>query len=264
MAGVRAAGQGIGWRGALWLGFFGLVLAGWVALWAMGQERAALSGSFGLALLAELCGGDVAALRFPALFAMWAVMSAAMMAPTAAPAFATWMRLPRGGSGGPVGTMALMGGYLALWLGASAGFALAQRGLALNGLVGADGGSLSLWLTAGLFLMAGGYQFSRLKGACLSRCRAPLTFFVAHWRPGPTGAFAAGLRLGLVCLGCCWALMALAFVGGMTNLLWMGLATALMVVEKLPEAGRRLTRPLGGALLLAGGAAALLAMGGLT
>ena len=87
---------------------------------------------------------------------------------------------------------------------------------------------------------------------------------MAHWRPGPTGAFATGLRLGVGCLGCCWALMALAFAGGMTNLLWMGLATALMVVEKLPEAGRRRNRAPGGALLLAGGAAALLAMGELT
>jgi len=104
-------------------------------------------------------------------------------------------------------------------------------------------------MSGGLLMLAGAYQFSALKAACLAKCRAPLTFFMQHWEEG---AWRNGLRLGLVCLGCCWALMALAFVGGVMNLAFMGLATAIMVIEKLPDLGRWLTRPLGG-VLLAGG-----------
>ena len=96
--------------------------------------------------------------------------------------------------------------------------------------------------------MAGAYQFSPVKEACLSKCRRPLSFFMQHW---DEGALRNGVRLGLVCLGCCWALMALAFVGGVMNLAFMGLATVIMVLEKLPQVGRYLTRPLGAVLIAA-------------
>ena len=103
--------------------------------------------------------------------------------------------------------------------------------------------------------IAGGYQFSQVKEACLSKCRAPLTFFMQYF---DEGAWRNGLRLGLVCLGCCWAMMCLAFVGGVMNLVFMGLATVLMVVEKLPQIGTYITKPLGYALLCG---AALIALG---
>lgn len=234
-----------------WAGFFALVLVAWGVLWLMAQDRAVWAGGWGLALLADLCATGAAGQGFGGLFAMWAVMSVAMMAPTAVPAFRTWVALPGAASGGLSGTLALGFGYLAVWLGASAGFALVQQGLAAQGWLAPDGASLSAWLTAGLFGLAGLYQFSRLKSACLSRCRQPLTFFVERWRPGPLAALRSGVDLGVVCLGCCWALMALAFVGGMSGLLWMGLATALMVMEKLPDIGRHISRPLGWVLLAA-------------
>lgn len=244
--------NGSAMRMARWSGFFLAVLAAWGALWVMGQDKAGFSDAYGLALLAGLCQADASGIDPLALYAMWAVMSVAMMAPTAVPAFRTWAAMPVAASGGMAGTLALGAGYLAVWLGASGGFAAVQLVLARQGWVAPDGASLSAGLSAVLCLLAGGYQFSRLKGACLSKCRQPLTFFLDHWRPGLPGALSAGLRLGVVCLGCCWALMALAFVGGMTNLLWMGLATGLMVVEKLPHMGRHLTRPLGWALVVAG------------
>jgi predicted metal-binding membrane protein len=105
-------------------------------------------------------------------------------------------------------------------------------------------------VSALLLALAGLYQFSTLKEACLNKCRAPLTFFMAHW---DEGALRNGLRLGLVCLGCCWALMALGFVGGVMNLAFMGLATVVLVVEKLPGLGRWVTRPLGVVLLASAG-----------
>jgi predicted metal-binding membrane protein len=88
----------------------------------------------------------------------------------------------------------------------------------------------------------------------------PLTFFMERWAPGPARAFRMGSQLGLACLGCCWALMALAFVGGTMNLVWMGAATLFMALEKLPDIGRPLTHPMGAILILAAVAATLAAL----
>jgi predicted metal-binding membrane protein len=116
------------------------------------------------------------------------------------------------------------------------------------GLLTAFGDSRSGVMSAALLAVAGAYQFSPAKEACLSKCRRPLSFFMQYW---DEGALRNGVRLGLVCLGCCWALMMLAFVGGVMNLAFMGLATVIMVLEKLPQIGAWLTRPLGVALLAA-------------
>ena len=116
-------------------------------------------------------------------------------------------------------------------------------------LVSAFGDSRSNALSGALLMGAGAYQFSAIKEACLSKCRMPMTFFMQHWDEGP---LRNGLRLGAVCLGCCWALMLLAFVGGVMNVVFMGLATIIMVFEKLPDLGRYITRPLGGILIAAG------------
>jgi predicted metal-binding membrane protein len=128
-------------------------------------------------------------------------------------------------------------------------------------LLGPDGVSTSLTLTALLLAGAGLYQFSNLKEACLSRCRAPLTFFLERWSPGPQAALKMGGQLGLHCLGCCWALMLLGFVGGTMNLVWMGVATVFMGMEKLPEIGTYLTRPVGYILLVTSAFAAVSAFG---
>ncbi|MEC8197413.1 MAG: DUF2182 domain-containing protein, partial [Pseudomonadota bacterium] len=114
------------------------------------------------------------------------------------------------------------------------------------GLLGALGESRSTFLSAFLLTVAGLYQFSPMKEACLSKCRMPMTFFMQHWDEGP---WKNGLRLGLTCLGCCWALMLLAFVGGVMNIVFMGLATLIMIFEKLPDVGRWVTKPLGLVLL---------------
>lgn len=245
----------------LWPAFFGLVLLAWAALWAMGQEVRGYA-VYGPEFWAALCRAGAADLALGPLAAMWAVMAAAMMLPTFAPALATFRRLPA-----PAGRLpeaaALVAGYLAVWAGAALGFATLQRILAGQGLLGPDAASLSPTLSAALLALAGLYQFSRLKAACLTRCRMPLTFFLERWRPGLPPAFGMGVRLGADCLGCCWALMLVAFVGGMSNLLFMGLATLVMVLEKLPEIGRPLTHPLGVVLLMSAGAVLLRALGGI-
>ena len=231
-----------------WLALFGLILGAWVMLYAMAlpADLRASARIFGAEFWESLCTVTPDAAGFGRVVLMWALMAAAMMAPTALPAFATYEDLGRSTQ---VRFGALVAGYLIVWL----GFSLLAGGLQMAlfgaGLVSAFGDSLSVWLSAGLLLVAGLYQFSPVKEACLSKCRAPLTFFMAHWDEGP---LRNGLRLGLVCLGCCWALMLLAFVGGVMNIAFMGLATLIMVIEKLPAYGRYLTRPLGAVLIASG------------
>ena len=231
-----------------WLALFAGILLAWGALYLMAvpAEMRALGAVYGEAFWQSLCTVTPDAAGLVRMIVMWALMSAAMMAPTALPAMATYDDLSHTAPDTRFGH--LLAGYLAVWFGFSVLAAFAQMGLfsvgALNGL----GESVSGGLSAALLAVAGLYQFSPVKDACLSKCRYPLTFFIQHWEEGP---WRNGLRLGLVCLGCCWALMLLAFVGGVMNLAFMGLATVLMVLEKLPDLGRLVTRPLGVALLVA-------------
>jgi predicted metal-binding membrane protein len=233
--------------GAHWLALYALILGAWGLLYAMALPAALREGAviYGTDFLRSLCIVTPDAAGFARIILMWALMSAAMMAPTALPAFATYEDL---GHSAKTRLGALVAGYLSVWLGFSVLAAGAQMALFNAGLLTAFGDSRSGVLSAALLALAGAYQFSPAKEACLSKCRRPLVFFMAHWDEGP---LRNGLRLGLVCLGCCWALMALAFVGGVMNLAFMGLATVIMVLEKLPDLGRYLTRPLGVALLCA-------------
>ena len=235
-------------RDARWLGFFALILVSWVLLLAMSTAPPPTYGLNWLDILAEICSATTGDSGFLALYAMWALMAAAMMAPSFAPALKTYDDLIHAGAGTVQGFVALICGYLSVWLLYALFGALAQWQLSEQLSPGAID---SLWLHAGLLLVAGLYQFSSLKNACLNRCRAPLTFYLAYWRDGAGGAFTMGLRLGLICVGCCWALMLLALIGGAMTLVWMGAATVLMTVEKLPQPGRYLTQPLGLILIFA-------------
>ncbi len=267
-------------KAANWVGFFAVVLAGWAALFAMsadftGRAPVSLLGP-GMELLAPLfpptltdvTGGGVLPSAFEAicfagpsageapivvLFAMWSLMALAMMAPTAAPLLRTYGDLAAGNPDrvAPAGFWGLLAGFCLVWVGFAAVAALAQSASAWWGGMTAGGLLRSDWLAAALLAVAGLYQFSALKAACLSRCRAPMAFFLANWRDGAGGALRMGSQQGIACLGCCWALMALAFVGGTMNLVWMGAAMVLMTLEKLPAVGRYITAPLGAALLTA-------------
>jgi dimethylsulfoniopropionate demethylase len=227
---VAAIVQGVRqMRQAHWVLFFGLILAAWAGLMAgtTGDVR-------GAALLwADLCRADAGLAGFPAVFGMWALMGAAMMGPTFVPALAAYDDLVAAGAGTRAGFARLAMGYLAIWLGFAVLAASAQ--IAFAALPAPA-------LVPGLLLIvAGAYQFSPWKDACLSRCRTPLTVFMARLSPDGGGAFRCGLRMGADCLGCCWALMALGLIGGAMTLLWMGLATLLMTLEKLPRLGAPLT-----------------------
>lgn len=217
-----------------WLTLFGLILLGWVALYAMSlpDDLRANASLYGRDFWVSLCTLTPDGAGYLRMLAMWALVSTAMMAPTALPAFATYDDLSH--SGAKTRFASLVAGYLLAWLAFSVVAAALQLVLFRADLLSPLGDSMSAALSVVLLFGAGLYQFPALKEACLSQCRAPFTFFMTHFEEGP---WRNGLRLGLVCLGCCWALMLLAFVGGVMNLAFMGLATVIMVLEKLPISG---------------------------
>lgn len=241
-------------QGALWLAFYMVVLTAWIGLvlMAVATPGAGLSND----LLAALCT-SAKGVSAPILFGMWALMAAGMMLPTFVPTLRAFLTLGPAGTTKASEALALIVGYTLVWLLGAALGASTQSLLSSYDLLSFRGSSVSPTFTAALLLIAGLYQFSILKAACLSKCRMPLTYFMGRWAPGYPRAFRMGLELGVLCFGCCWALMALAFVGGTMNLWWMGLATMFMILEKLPELGRLLTRPAGYVLLVAAGLTAL-------
>ena len=186
-----------------------------------------------------------------AIWLMWALMMAAMMLPSALPMILTFVNLSLR-SGEPARGHSFVTAYLLVWFIFSAGATAAQWALQAMGWVNPMIVSTSTVLTALLLLIAGVYQFSRLKHVCLSRCRTPLGFLLGEWRAGVRGAFVMGLRHGLFCVGCCWALMALLFVGGVMNLAWIAALSIAVAIEKLAPRGERLAAALGLGLIAAG------------
>ena len=236
--------QNISVRAGLWLGFYGVVLLAWWALFDMARGDSAFCGTEQIRLLP--LGG------FWALTGMWAVMIAAMMLPTIVPMLRSYGDLPANTGASVSGWFGIVAGYTSVWLAGAAGFAGVQVVALNNGVIELTGVLSSPWASAALLGVAGAWQFSRTKTACQNVCLTPMQFFMTRWRAGLTGGLRMGAGAGIVCVGCCWAIMSLAFVGGVMNLLWMGLATLFMVAEKLPEVGMALRRPAGVVLLSSG------------
>lgn len=197
------------------------------------------------------------------LFLMWAVMMVAMMLPSAAPVVLLVLgvlrrrhatRLPFGA------TTAFLGGYLLVWTGYSAAATLAQWGLHSAALLSPDAMRATPVVAGALLILAGVFQWTPLKQACLRHCRSPVHFLSTGWRDGTPGALLMGLRHGGWCLGCCWLLMALLFVAGVMNLAWVAVLAGLVLAEKVAPAGPAVGR-LAGVALCAWGAWLVLAGG---
>ena len=190
-----------------------------------------------------------------AVFVMWAVMMIAMMLPSAAPMILMFNTIEhRNATAGRVRFRSLYfaGAYLVVWIGFSALATGLQWGLQYNGLLTPMIESRSDWLTAALLILTGLYQLTPLKHACLNYCRSPIGFLMSEWRDGVIGAWQMGLKHGLYCGGCCWALMLLLFVAGVMNPIWIVFLTLIVALEKWPRLPIWTTNALGGVLILAG------------
>jgi predicted metal-binding membrane protein len=230
-----------------------------IAWWYLFHTRAAMSNM-------NMPGMDMSGMIMPEsqqwgtmgvllLFVMWAVMMVAMMVPSAAPMVLAFLdvnqrRQAAGRQFVPVGIF--LAGYLAIWTAYSAVATLAQWGLHKAALLSPAMAATSPVLNGGLLIVAGIFQWTPLKHMCLKGCRSPLSFLMSEWRDGKAGAFLMGLRHGSYCAGCCWVLMALLFVAGVMNLLWVALIALFVLAEKSLPRGDLLGNVAGVALVAAG------------
>lgn len=246
------------------LGIVIMVALSWCYLWTGAGTGMSALDMTAVTLFPHRLPGAIGGMDTPlsTVILMWWVMMIAMMTPSAAPVVLLSRRVlrhyePSGGK--PAATsMFLLAGYLAAWLAFSIGAASLQLALQPTGLMSA----MMLWsnsalLSAAVLLAAGIYQFSPLKRACLAQCRSPAAFLVAHWRPGVAGSFLLGMRHGAYCVGCCWMLMALLFVGGIMNIVWIAALSLVVFVEKVLPGGERAGRVLGALLIFWAGATLL-------
>lgn len=193
---------------------------------------------------------------FSYTFIMWAVMMIAMMTPTATPMLLTFARInrKRRDRGQPyVATAVFLAGYLVIWTLFSALAAYTQMELQAIDLVDAMLASSSPIFSGILLVVAGVFQWTPLKQACLQHCRTPVSFILTDWKEGTIGALSMGLKHGAFCTVCCWFLMALLFVLGAMNILWMALITGITLVEKVVPWGDKFSRAAGVVLALWGG-----------
>lgn len=188
-------------------------------------------------------------------FVMWLLMAVAMMLPTAIPATVAFADIAKAGARDLNATArvgSFVSGYLLAWWGFGA-LATAVQWMLASAVRHSAGFAAQHPLSAGLLVMASGvYQFSALKDYCLTQCRSPLTFFLAHWRDGLRGAVSLGVHHGAHCIGCCWALMALMLLGGTMSLGWTAALSVVMLLEKAIPGGRILSRIVGITLIVGG------------
>jgi predicted metal-binding membrane protein len=255
VAGMAGSGQ----AGALGPGM------GWLAV----LQSNGLDG-FGRALLDALCrpsfGGEAARhfgmpsagawklTDFALIFLMWCAMVLAMMLPSAGPMILTYAEIADTAArkGEPaVSPLVLAAGYGAVWLGFASVATLAQGGLSRLALIDPAMASTSTLFSGAVFIGAGVYQFSSLKHSCVTRCQNPFPFFFANWTTAVRSVFRLGLRQGLYCLGCCWAMMLVMFAVGLMNVVWMAVLGIVMTLEKIATT-TRFSRIVGVALSLIG------------
>jgi predicted metal-binding membrane protein len=233
------------------------ILAAVAAAWgaAVAAEASGIAGSLHHDSLLE--GGPGFGPALLLFLLSWQVMVAAMMLPSSLPMVRMFTAASAGAPDRVRVQAAFLGAYAVVW----SGFGLLAfvGDAALHALVAS-----SPWMAANdwviapsVLMLAGAFQFTPLKDACLRACRHPASFLRRHYRRGTRGAFSLGTRHGLFCVGCCWALMLVMFAAGTVSLIWMAALTALMVHEKTRTSGAR-TVPLTGVVLLAAGSTLLL------
>jgi predicted metal-binding membrane protein len=226
-----------------------LIAMAWAVLWAWSASPAARYLDH-----RDLDADGLTATTVGLFTAGWLLMTIAMMLPTSLPLLATFRAIV--GRRPHPDRLALLvaGGYLAGWT--AVGFGMFVMDSGIHALVDAVPwlSSHPSEVTAATLLAAGAYQLTPLKYRCLDACRSPLLFVMSHWRAERPNreALEIGLRHAAWCVGCCWSLMLVLFALGMGNLAWMLAAGAVMAIEKNVPGGRRLGKPMGAVLLVAG------------
>src|SRR5215467_6669891 len=256
---MRFRGSSVSWHDGVLAGAIGaLALLAWWTLWLWGKSpygHVLMHGPAHLAMAQDRW-------LYGALFvAGWIVMTMAMMLPTSVPLLVLFHRMVRGRPAAIWLTSLVILGYLLVWTLSGTVLHFVNWLLQLTvGLISLPAAATAV-SAAVLLAVAGLYQFSSLKYACLDKCRSPLSFLTSRWQGGNESvqSLRIGIDHGIFCVGCCWSLMLLMFVVGSGSLIWMLLLGIVMALEKNLPWGRRLTAPIGIILLI--GSGAILALG---
>jgi predicted metal-binding membrane protein len=208
-----------------------VTLIAWVYMIRMAFEMTEAGMS-----VSDPCMVDWSLRDFRMIFSMWSMMMVAMMLPTVAPIILIFSAVNRQRSNErnpliPTGLFLLA--YLFVWVAYSALATFAQWGLHASAILSHSMTINSPILGGAFFLAAGVFQWTPFRDACMSHCRSPIGFVLTEWREGKRGAMIMGLKHGTFCVGCCWMLMALSFVLGAMNMLWMAMLTIFMFLEKV-------------------------------
>lgn len=235
-------------RFLLLAGFGSVIAASWSYLGLMIRDMPAMTGgTMGMAKFDPFAPGYLGG-----LIVMWVVMQAAMMLPSALPMILGFARM-KGGRWFALPLVLFAGGYLAAWSAFGVAAAMLQAGL--TGMAVLSSMSMKVsgpGLAGGILILAGLYQWMPLKQACLRRCRSPIGFLMTEWREGTMGPLVMGLRHGLFCIGCCWAIMCLLFAAGVMNPIWIVGIAAWVLAEKVVPHGEAITRLVGVGLIVGG------------
>ena len=229
----------------------GITALGWLYLIVEADKMSRMDMSMAMP---HMMSWDASYLGF--LFVMWSIMMIAMMVPSVTPMVMMFTTVNRKRQESdradliPIGMFVL--GYLIAWAAFSGVAAIAQWALHALALVSPMMSSTSVYLGGGLLVAGGVYQWTPLKYACLVHCRTPMSFLMTSWRTGRTGALVMGLHHGSFCVGCCWVLMALLFVAGVMNVLWVAAIAAFVFIEKVAPRGEIIGRIAGVVLVAAG------------
>jgi predicted metal-binding membrane protein len=233
-----------------------LTALGWLYLGLLAAATGSLTGAlcsstFGLVLMPD---GMWSASGFALVGLMWAAMTLAMMLPSASPMILTYAEIADTAarkSEHVVSPFVLAAGYTVVWFGFAAAATMAQYALTRAALLDAGMASVSGLFSGAILIAAGLYQFSAIKLACLHQCRSPFPFFFTNWATTPRGVFRLGVKQGLFCLGCCWAMMTVMFSVGIMNVIWMAGLGIVMTIEKTGT-GKRFTYAIGAVSIAAG------------
>ncbi len=241
-------------------GLAGATMLAWLYLFLMARDMDGMSGSPpGTAGAAGARLAPWSTLDWTMMIVMWAIMMIGMMLPSVTPnilLFAAVRRKQNAKGHNIAPVWAFTSGYLAAWTAFSVAATVLQWGLEQLALLSPMMTTTSTALGGTVLIATGLYQLSPVKNRCLEHCRSPVEYLASHWRRGAAGAVRMGLEHGLYCVGCCWPLMGLLFVGGVMNLLWVAAITLYVLLEKIAPHGHVIRRA-GAAILIVWGAATL-------
>jgi len=232
----------------------------WMALGWAGQKDTMNMSSGMATTITSMATPAVWTLRYAIMmFFMWWVMMLAMMLPSAAPMILLHAMIDRknrqrnGENGGVLSSAVFSSGYVLVWGLFSLVAVALQWSFELSGILSSSMMNATSTGFAGLLLLvAGAWQLTPLKQACLKHCQGPLQYLTLNWRPGSLGTFRMGFQHGAYCLGCCWGLMGILFFGGIMNLYWIIGLAIIVLLEKLLPIGALVSRITGGLLLVWG------------